>query len=154
MTLLTILLIAGVFEYLPEASLAAIVIAAVVGIIDVRKLRRLWDSHVVDFWLATGALASVLLLSALQGVLVGVVLSLLLFIHRLDRPHVARLCRSLERDEFGDLDEHPQFADIPGVLVLRFDAPLIFANADAFTDAIADAVTGAQERDGIPPRPS
>jgi MFS superfamily sulfate permease-like transporter len=152
MTLLTILLIAGVFEYLPEATLAAIVIAAVVGMIDVRKLRRLWDAHVVDFWLAVGALAGVVVLGILQGILVGVVLSLVLFIHRLDHPHVARLGRSREREEFGDLDEHPQFTDIPGVLMLRFDAPLIFANADAFTDAIENAVDGAQERDGIPPQ--
>jgi MFS superfamily sulfate permease-like transporter len=154
MTLLTILLIAGVFEYLPEPTLAAIVIAAVVGMIDVRKLRRLWDAHVVDFWLAVGALAGVVVLGILQGILVGVVLSLVLFIHRLDHPHVARLGRSREREEFGDLDEHPQFVDVPGLLVLRFDAPLIFANADAFTDAIENAVDGALERDGTPHRPS
>jgi SulP family sulfate permease len=145
-------LIAGVFEHLPEATLAAIVIAAVWGMIDFRELQRLWDAHVVDFWLAAGALVGVLVLGILPGILVGVVLSLVLFIHRLDHPHVARLGRSRERAEFGDLDEHPQFTDIPGVLALRFDAPLIFANADAFTDAIDDALDHAQERDGSRPR--
>jgi len=148
MVLLTILLIAGVFEYLPEATLAAIVIAAVSGMIDFRKLRRLRDAHVVDFWLAVGALAGVLVLGILPGIVVGVVLSLVLFIHRLDHPHVAQLGRNKERTQFGDLDEHPELSAVPGILVVRFDAPLIFANADAFTDAIEDAVDRAQVRDG------
>ena len=151
MVLLTILLIAGVFEHLPEATLAAIVIAAVYGMIDFRKLQRLWDARVVDFWLAAGALAGVLVLGILPGILVGVALSLALFIHRLDHPHTARLGRSTERTEFGDLDEHPRFAEVPGVLVLRFDAPLIFANADAFGDAIEDALTPVHEREGTRP---
>jgi MFS superfamily sulfate permease-like transporter len=151
MVVLTILLIAGVFEYLPEATLAAIVIAAVWGMIDFRKLRRLRDAHVVDFWLALGALAGVLVLGILPGILVGVVLSLVLFIHRLDHPHVAQLGRNQERTQFGDLDEHPDLSAMPGILVLRFDAPLIFANADAFADAIEDAVDRALERDGALP---
>jgi high affinity sulfate transporter 1 len=148
MVVLTILLIAGVFEHLPEATLAAIVIAAVYGMIDFRKLRRLWDARVVDFWLAAGALAGVLVLGILPGILVGVALSLVLFIHRLDHPHVARLGRNRERTAFGDLDEQTQLAEIPGVVVLRFDAPLIFANADAFGDAIGDALDRAQSREG------
>jgi len=156
MALLTILLIAGVFEHLPEATLAAIVIAAVAGMIDFRKLQRLRAARVVDFWLAVGALAGVLVLGILPGILVGVVLSLVLFIHRLDHPHVARLGRSRERTEYGDIEEHPQLVEIPGVLVLRFEAPLIFANADAFADAIDDAIDDAldraHQRDGARPR--
>jgi SulP family sulfate permease len=107
-------------------------------------LRRLWDAHVVDFWLAAGALAGVLVLGILPGILVGVILSLVLFIHRLDHPHIARLGRSREHTEYGDLEEHPHFTEVPGVLVLRFDAPLIFANADAFADLVADATARAQ----------
>ncbi len=148
MVLLTILLIAGVFEHLPEATLAAIVIAAVSGMIDFRKLQRLRAARVVDFWLAVGSLVGVLVLGILPGIVVGVVLSLVLFIHRLDHPYVARLGRSRERTEFGDLDEHPQFVEVPGVLVLRVDAPLIFANADAFVEAIEDAIERVEERDG------
>jgi MFS superfamily sulfate permease-like transporter len=75
-----------------------------------------------------------------------------LFIHRLDHPHIARLGRSRGGTEFGDLDEHPAFSSVPGVLVLRFDAPLIFANADAFADSIEEALDRAQERDGTRPR--
>ena len=152
MVLLTIVLIAGVFEYLPEATLAAIVIHAVSGMIDFRKLQRLWEARVVDFWLAAGALAGVVVLGILPGIVVGVVLSLLLFIHRLDHPNVARLGRSRSGKEFGDLAEHPGFSAVPGVLMLRFDAPLIFANADAFADSIEDALDRAQERDGARPR--
>jgi high affinity sulfate transporter 1 len=152
MTLLTILVIAGVFEHLPEATLAAIVIAAVSGMIDFRKLQRLRAARVVDFWIAAGALAGVMVLGILPGIVVGVVLSLVLFIHRLDHPHIARLGRNRERTEFGDLAEHPQFAEIPGVLVLRVDAPLIFANADAFADAIEDTLGRTEDREGARPR--
>jgi SulP family sulfate permease len=152
MVLLTILLIAGVFEQLPEAALAAIVIAAVYGMIDFRKMRRLWNARVVDFWLSVGALAGVLVLGILPGILVGVALSLVLFVHRLDHPHTARLGRSREQADYGDVDEHPDFAEIPGVLILRFDAPLIFANADAFGDAIDDALVRALERNDAPLR--
>jgi high affinity sulfate transporter 1 len=151
MVLLTILLIAGVFEHLPEATLAAIVIAAVYGMIDFHKLQRLRVARVVDFWLAVGSLAGVLVLGILPGILVGVVLSLVLFIHRLDHPHIARLGRSRDRSEFGDLEEHPQFVDVPGVLVVRVDAPLIFANADAFADGIQDMLERAQQRDEARP---
>lgn len=152
MVVLTILFIAGVFEHLPEATLAAIVIAAVAGMIDLRKLTSLWDSRVVDFWLAAGSLVGVLVLGILPGILLGVILSLVLFWHRLDHPHVARLGRNRDGTAFGDLEEHPEFSKVPGVLVLRLDAPLIFANADVFVDAVEDAVDQAQERDGVRPR--
>ncbi|GMU79619.1 MAG: sodium-independent anion transporter [Acidimicrobiia bacterium] len=152
MVLLTILLIAGVFEHLPEATLAAIVIAAVSGMIDFRTLGRLRAARVVDFWLAVGSLVGVLVLGILPGIVGGVVLSLVLFIHRLDHPHIARLGRNRERTEFGDLEEHPQFVEVPGVMVLRVDAPLIFANADAFADSIEDTLERAEEREGARPR--
>jgi high affinity sulfate transporter 1 len=152
MVLLTILVLAGLFEYLPEATLGAIVIHAVAGMIDVGKLRRLWDAHVVDFWLAAAALAGVLVFDILPGIVIGVALSLILFIHRLDHPHVAKLGRNRQDNSFGDLAEHPDAAPVPGLLVLRIDAPLIFANADAFGDTIEDELDRAHASDGAYPR--
>ena len=143
MVLLTILFIAGVFEYLPEATLAAIVIYAVSGMIDFSKLKRLWDARVVDFWLAVAALAGVVLINILPGIVIGVGLSLVLFIHRLDHPHTATLGRNADGSEYADLAEHPDFAAVPGLIMFRFDAPLIFANADEFADGIEDIVAAA-----------
>jgi len=152
MVLLTILVLAGLFEYLPEATLGAIVIYAVAGMIDVGKFRRLWDAHVVDFWLAVAALAGVLVFDILPGIVIGVALSLILFIHRLDHPHVARLGRDRQGAAFGDLAEHADVVPVPGVLILRIDAPLIFANADAFGDTIEDELDRARASDGSYPR--
>jgi len=61
-------------------------------------------------------------------------------VYRLAHPHVAQLGRDQARRHFGDLDEHPDLSPTPGILVVRFDAPLIFANADAFAEAIEGAV--------------
>ena len=145
MVLLTILFIAGVFEYLPEATLAAIVIYAVSGMIDFSKLKRLWDARVVDFWLAVAALAGVVLINILPGIVIGVGLSLVLFIHRLDHPHTAVLGRNADGSEYADLAEHPEFAAVPGLIMFRFDAPLIFANADEFADGLEDVVSAAAD---------
>jgi MFS superfamily sulfate permease-like transporter len=94
----------------------------------------------------------VLVFEILPGIVIGVALSLILFIHRLDHPHIARLGRRSRTGEFGDVDAHPGYTPVDGVLVLRFDAPVIFANADAFTDSIEDALDAARAADGRYPR--
>ncbi|MCJ7439846.1 MAG: sulfate permease [Acidimicrobiia bacterium] len=140
---LTIFFLAGVFEDLPEAVLGAIVIHAVSGMIDFRKLTRLWRAHVADFWLALGALLGVILIGILAGIVVGVVLSLVLLIHRLDHPHVAILGTSEDGKRFEDVAEHPDASPDPGILVYRLDAPLIFANADVVAEDVVARIDQA-----------
>ena len=141
--LLTIAVIAGVFEWLPEPTLAAIIIVAVAGMIDPTELKRLWDARAIDFALALGALLGVLIFDILGGVVVGVVLSLVLVIHRLDNPHVAILGTDQDATTYRDLAENPEHKSVPGVLIYRFDAPLIFTNADFFKDDISQRVRTA-----------
>jgi SulP family sulfate permease len=136
--LLTIVLLAGLFETLPEATLAAIIIVAVVGMIDFRKLKRLWDARSMDFYLALGALLGVILIDILAGVVIGVVLSLLLLIHRLDHPHVAILGRSPDGTVFRDIETNAGYEELPGLLIYRFDASLVFTNADFFVDDVTE----------------
>jgi high affinity sulfate transporter 1 len=131
----TTLFIAGVFEQLPEAVLGAIVIHAVWGMIDANELTRLRRARLPDFWLALAALAGVVLIGILAGVVVGVVLSLVMLLHRLDHPYVASLGRSPD-DRFSDLAHDPHAAPVPGVVILRLEAPLIFANADEVVDVV------------------
>ena len=140
---LTVLFLASVFEDLPEAVLGAIVIHAVSGMIDFRKLTRLWRAHVADFWLALGALLGVILIGILAGIVIGVVLSLVLLIHRLDHPHTAILGQSGDGRRFEDIAEHPDASPVPSVLVYRIDAPLIFANADVVGDDIVARIRRA-----------
>ena len=85
-----------------------------------------------DFIAAVAALAGVLVFDTLPGLFIGVVLSLLLLLYRASRPHVAVLGRIPGRmGEFGDLERHPEYEPIAGVVVLRVEGGLFFANADA-----------------------
>jgi MFS superfamily sulfate permease-like transporter len=141
---LTVLFIAGVFEDLPEAVLGAIVIHAVWGMIDLGKLTRLWRANVPDFWLALGALLGVILIGILAGIAIGIALSLVLLIHRLDHPHGAILGRQPDGTRYVDVASHPDAQTVPGVLIYRLDAPLIFANADVVSDDLRTRVAAAE----------
>jgi len=136
-TVLTIVFLVGVFEPLPETVLAAIVIQAVWGMIDIDPLLRLWRSRTLDFWLAATAMLGVILIGLLPGILIGVVLSLALFQHRVNTPHSAILGRRPDGEAYGDIAEHVGYTTDPGVLVYRWDAPLMFANADHFATDLA-----------------
>ena len=141
---LTILFLAGLFENLPEATLAAVVIHAVSGMIDFSKLARLWRVHRDEFVLAMGALLGVIVIGILAGVLIGVLLSLGLLIRRLDHPHASILGRGRDGTAFVDVATHEDAAEVPGVLIYRFEAPLIFANAEVFVDGVLAAVEQAE----------
>jgi SulP family sulfate permease len=145
---LTILVPAGLFANLPEAALAAIVIHAVSGMIDFGKLARLWRIHRDEYMLAAGALLDVVVAGILAGIVIGVALSFVLLIHRLDHPHVAILGRNPEGTAYEDLTVHPEAVPVPGVLVHRFGAPLILANAEIYADLVLEAVAAADP----PPR--
>ncbi len=144
----TVLFFTGIFENLPEAVLGAIVIHAVSGMIDWSKLTRLYRAHTPDFWLALGALLGVIVLDILPGIVIGVVLSLVLLLHRVDHPHTAALGRSPDGTQFADLEQNPDFAPVPGTLIFRLDAPLIFANTDVVIDDIETRLRSIQP----PPR--
>jgi MFS superfamily sulfate permease-like transporter len=120
---------------------------AVSGMIDFSKLRRLWRAHLGEFWLATGALAGVVVIDVLPGVLIGVALSFMLLIRRLDHPTIEVLGRAPDGSTYADAATNPEVRAVPGVLVYAFRAPLVFANAEIFTD---DLTTRA---DGPSPRP-
>ena len=72
----------------------------------------------------------------LSLIVIGIVLSLVMLLHRLDHPHSAVLGRSADGTRFADLDENADVAPVPGLLIYRLDAPLIFANAESVLRAI------------------
>src|SRR4051794_29643907 len=142
LTVLTLLFLTGMFEQLPEATLAAVVIAAVIELVDIPALRRLyrvWTPHLggiygwavrADFLAALAALLGVLVFDTLPGLFIGIAVSLLLLLYRASRPHIARLARGADSGAWLDLDRHPDLTPDPAVLVLRVEAGLFFANAD------------------------
>ncbi|WP_062466879.1 SulP family inorganic anion transporter [Demequina maris] len=141
-----ILLVPGLTAYLPDASLAAVVVAAVLGLIDVPALVRLWRMNRLDAVLSLAASAGVLVIGVLEGIVVAIVLSLLAFVDRSWRPYRAELGRVRGLRGYHDLSRYPESGDrIPGIVLVRFDAPLFFANGEVFNDWVRSRVDAAGE---------
>jgi len=141
---LTVIFLTGLFKYLPQATLAAIVIFAVWRLIDLQPLRRLRRVSTTDFALALGALFGVLVFGVLEGILIGVFLSLAGFILRSSRPHSAVLGVDESGTRHGDLAERTECKPVsPYLIIYRFDAPLVFSNVDRFTGDILDMIEDA-----------
>jgi len=137
--ILTLLLLAPLFSGLPKAVLAALIIDAVVmGMMDVPEIRRLFRVARVDFWIAVAAIIGVLSAGVLAGVVIGILLSILWLIYISVTPHIHVLGREPGTQVFRGVDDHPDFETYPGLLVLRFDAGLFFASADALVDRLIE----------------
>lgn len=115
---------------LPKAVLAAIVLVAVKGLIDLRALAQLWRISRFELAVAMIALAAVLTLGILQGVLIAAVATILLLLARTANPHVAVLGRIPGTHVFSDCRRHPENERIPGVLIVRVEAALLYFNVD------------------------
>lgn len=131
-----VVLFTPLFYYLPQAVLAAIVIAAVVGLIDVHEPVHLWKVKRSDAVLLGLTFVITLFVGIEEGIGVGVVASLALFVIRSTRPHNAVLGRLPDTTEYRNVKNYPEAEEVPGVLVWRFDASFYFANADYFRDQI------------------
>jgi high affinity sulfate transporter 1 len=115
---------------LPMVVLAAIVLVAVRGLIDLTALRNLWRVSRFEFSISMVALVGVLLLGILKGVLLAVIVSLLMLLATAARPRVAFLGRIPGTRRFSDVERHPDNELIPGVLIFRVEASLLYFNAD------------------------
>jgi SulP family sulfate permease len=127
---LCLLFLTGLLRNLPNVVLAAIVLVAVKGLIDVPALRRLWRVNRFEFSIAMIAFVGVLLLGILKGVMLAAVASLLLLIGRVARPHVAFLGRIPGMRRYSDLERNPDNEVIPGVLIFRVESGLFYFNVE------------------------
>jgi high affinity sulfate transporter 1 len=137
---LVLLFFTGLFQSLPEAVLAAIVLIAVKGLIDLKELRYLWRASRIDFGAAGVALAGVLLMGVLDGVMIAVLASVVMLLWRVAQPHVAFLGRIPGTDRFSDTDRHPENEPIPGVLAFRIEASLVYFNVDHVLHTVRERV--------------
>jgi SulP family sulfate permease len=133
---LCLLFLTGLLQNLPKAVLAAVVVTAVMGLIDFPALFRMWRVSRMDFYAATIALGAVLLLGILQGILLAAIASILLLLARVSRPHVAFLGRIPGTDSYSDLARHPENERLPGVIAFRPEASVIYVNADAVLQSV------------------
>lgn len=145
LTVVFLLFFTPLIAPLPTVVLGAIIIVASLGLLDVYSFRFLRQVRQVEFWLAIVTLLGVLTVGILQGILVAVTLSLINVIFRISRPHDALL----DDVDAGGGVVYREVADKdtaqtePGLIVYRFDAPLVFANAAYFTERLEALVARA-----------
>jgi high affinity sulfate transporter 1 len=138
-----LLLLPGLVKDMPQPVLAAVVIAASISLFDYRELRHLWTIHKSEFALAIACILGVVFVGILEGIVIAVVLSILQFFERAWRPHSAVLGKTPDTPGYRDIQRYPDATQIPGLIMVRWDAPLFFANANLFRQRIRDLVKQA-----------
>lgn len=144
-TVIVALFFTQFFYALPEAALGAIVIVAVSGMVKVSKINHLYKVRKSDFVLAIVALLAVLTFETLEALFIAVVVSLFALVLRASQPKLAVLGRSPNSLQFSDIHRHPENTTVPGLLMMRPENGLFFANAAAIREAIIDEVTSSAE---------
>lgn len=126
----------GLMRNLPQPVLASVVIAASISLADLPATRRLWRQRRMEFGVSMVAFFGVALLGVLPGIGIAVGISILNVFRRMWRPYRVELAVVDGLDGYHDLDAHPEGVRIPGLVIFRFDAPLVFANSRTFRDEI------------------
>lgn len=133
---LTLLFLTALFHSLPLTILAAIIVAAVVRLVDYKEAMRLWRIDRVDFFLMLATFLATLLAGMVPGIIMGALFSLATVIYRSAYPHFAVLGRLAGSHLFRNRLRFPEVEEDPQVLVFRFDAQLYFANSDYFREQL------------------
>jgi MFS superfamily sulfate permease-like transporter len=138
LVLVVVLFFSQLLRALPQPVLAAVVLVAVAGLFKVSALRQMWRGDRKEFVVAMAAIVGVLGSGLLRGVMIGAVISLVQLIRRASRPHVAVLGRIPGTRRFSDCDRHPDNEQVPGVLIVRPEVPVVYFNVDHVCDAIRE----------------
>ncbi len=137
LALVTVLVLTPVFKDLPEAVLAALIIHAVSHLWKVAEFRRYRHERPLEFWVGIGTGVGVITLDVLPGLVIGVVAMLLFVVYAASRPHLSVLGRVPGvQDAYGDIGRHPGYDPVPGLLVIRLEAPMFYANASLVCDTV------------------
>ncbi|HRQ41336.1 MAG TPA: sulfate permease [Chloroflexota bacterium] len=146
LVLLMLLIAPGLVQNLPQPALAAIVITASISLFDLKALRRLYKIRRSEFALAVVCALGVILVGVLEGIVIAVILAVMQFFERSWRPYTAVLGKPAEVDGYHDITRYPEAAQIPGLLMLRWDAPLFFANANIFRQKVRTLVAQTEPK--------
>ena len=127
--LAVVVFLAPLLRNLPSAVLGAIVLSSILGLFNFAEFRRYYRQRTTDFVLAVTALVGVLSTSVMVGLAIAVLLSVVMLLYRASRPYIAILGKRAS-GEYGDMGRHADAQPIPGLVILRLDAPLYFFNAN------------------------
>jgi len=145
LVVLVLLFMTPLFYFLPNAVLAAIVLVAVTGLVDIKDARHLFHLKRIDGWTLVATFVATLALGSIKGILIGVVLSLLVFIRRSAYPQIVELGYSQKEGVFRNLRRFPGARVYPGVLLLRIDSSLYFANLEFVRDLLEKRIVERPE---------
>ncbi len=130
-------------KHLPASALAAVVIAAAIGLFEFNDLRRIYRIQQWEFWLSMTCFVGVVVLGAVPGIGLAVVIAVIEFLWDGWRPHYAVLGRVAGIRGYHDISRYPDARLVPGLVLFRWDAPLFFANAELFQGCVLRAVAQA-----------
>ena len=133
----------NLFENLPYTALAAVVIAAAIGLFEFKDLARIYRIQNWEFWLSIACTAGVAVFGAIPGIGIAIALAVIEFLWDGWRPHWAVLGKPEGVDGYHDMQRYPDAKRIPGLVLFRWDAPLFFANAELFSERVLDAVASS-----------
>ena len=138
---LTLLFLTPLFYYLPNTVLAAIIMVAVFGLIDIEYPKVLWKNRKDEFALLLFTFIITLTVGIKEGILFGVLLSLLLLVYRSSKPHFAILARVKNSPYYRNIKRFPEEVEIdPEIVLFRFDGQLYFGNKDYFKSSLLQAI--------------
>jgi high affinity sulfate transporter 1 len=130
----------NLLRHLPNAALAAVVIAAAIGLIEIGDLKRIYRIQRGEFWLTVLCFVGVAVFGAIPGIGLAIAVAIAEFLWDGWRPHSAVMGRARGVRGWHDITRYPNARRIPGLVLFRWDAPLFFANAEFFRERILDAV--------------
>ena len=133
---LCLLFLSGMLENLPSVILAAVVLVAIRGLVDLKEFNHLRKTHRTDFFISLIALIGVLVFGILNGVVIAAVITLVLLLKSVSKPHVAFLGRIPGTKRFTDISRHPDNEIIPGVLLFRVESPILYFNVENIHNTI------------------
>jgi high affinity sulfate transporter 1 len=130
----------NLLQHLPNAALAAVVIAAAIGLFEITDLQRIYRIQRWEFWLSIVCFVGVAVLGVIPGIGLAIAIAIAEFLWDGWRPHSAILGRADGVKGYHDITRYPDARQIPGLVLFRWDAPLFFANAEFFKERALDAV--------------
>ena len=133
----------NLLKNLPQAVLGAVVICACISIVEVRALARLYKLRREEFVFSIACFLGVVSLGIIKGIFIAIGLALFSFIWRAWHPYDAVLGHVEGLKSYHDISRHPDARLIPGLVLFRWDAPLFFANAEAFRENVLHAIAEA-----------
>ena len=138
---LTLSFFTDLFFYVPKTVLAAIIISAVLRLIDIKYAIRLYKSRKDEFAVLVLTFILTLFVGIIQGIFFGIILSLLLLVYRASKPHFAFLGRIGNTNYFQNIDRFPNEVVVrEDLIILKFDAQLFFGNIDFFKKLVFNSI--------------